>query len=137
MDEELTNNFELIDLLQDLHPFADPMSLMLGGEGAELRYPSVKAKVLQVVENINFMPTAQVGGEDIAFLHYTLGDTHFYISGRDKESEQRLAYGCICLQGRVPQLDYISIVDIVRCGAQLDFDWKPVPLGEVQPMMMD
>jgi hypothetical protein len=136
MEEDLTNNYELVELLQDLHQFADPMSLF--SDGAELRYPNAKEKVMRMVENINFLPSAQIVGSDsIAYLHYSLGDVHFYISGRDKEEVQRMAFGCICLPGRVPQLDYISIVDIVRCGAHLDFDWKPVPMDQVNMVTID
>jgi hypothetical protein len=37
----------------------------------------------------------------------------------------------------VANIAHIFVVDIVRARALLDFDWKPVPMTEIQPVMAD
>ena len=122
---------DLVNLLQQLRPFVDPMEMF--DEGLDLNYPVIKDMIRQVVDIINFMPSFTYPAESpTAFLHYSLNETHFYISSIDGVNEnQRNAFGCICRRGRISQMDFISIPDIIRCGARLDLGWKPIPLNEV------
>lgn len=67
----------------------------------------------------------------IVHLHYFRGSADWYIVERDIEQPQHQAYGYADLFGDSGELGYISIVEIIRGGAELDLHWTPKPLPEV------
>ena len=70
-------------------------------------------------------------GEDaIVYLHYFIGDFDWYITERDTESEQLQAFGLACIF--YDELGFISIVEIIQNGGELDFNWTPKTLAEVR-----
>ena len=70
-------------------------------------------------------------GEDaVVFLHYFLGDFDWYITERDTEPEQLQAFGLACMY--YDEIGFISIVEIIQNGGELDFNWTPKTLAEVR-----
>ncbi len=70
-------------------------------------------------------------GEDaIVYLHYFIGDFDWYITERDMEPEQLQAFGLACMY--CDEIGFISIVDIIKNGGELDFNWTPKTLAEVR-----
>lgn len=75
----------------------------------------------------------QDGLEDTAVvhLHYFLGSMNWWITGKDMETEQHQAFGLVDL-GHGAELGYISIVEIVKAGVQLDMYWQPQTLQQIK-----
>lgn len=97
----------------------------------------------RLIDVISFMPSSSIvqHGEDlsndIAYLHYSVGTTDYYITHRDRDTQQRNAFGAIDTGGMFMQMDYVSVHEILRAGAVLDFDWKPVPVKEIKTRSAD
>lgn len=71
------------------------------------------------------------GKDAIAYLHYFKNDCDWYITERDMEQEQLQAFGLACLNGDYPEIGYISIVELLSVGAELDLYWTPKMIGEI------
>ena len=75
------------------------------------------------------------GSAAIVHLHYFKGDMDWFITEKDAETPdepgQHQAFGLADL-GYGGELGYISIVELVRAGVELDLYWKPRPLAEIQ-----
>lgn len=82
------------------------------------------------------------GDEAIVYLHYFLGNMDWHITELDTDesfnpdgpvrplsSEQIQAFGFANL-GYGGELGYISIAEIISCGAELDLYWTPKTLRE-------
>ena len=69
------------------------------------------------------------GQQAIAQLHYFTGGCDWYITERDQETEQLQAFGLANL-GYGGELGYISIVEILESGAELDLYWTPKPISQ-------
>jgi hypothetical protein len=63
------------------------------------------------------------GDEAIAHLHYFTSGFDWYITERDMEEEQLQAFGLACVHET--ELGYISIVELLRNGAELDLHFMP------------
>jgi len=74
------------------------------------------------------------GDNAIVYLHYFTSGSDFYILERDMENEQYQAFGYTILNGDTEnaELGYISIIELLEIGAELDLYWKPIKLGEVK-----
>jgi len=75
--------------------------------------------------------TAGQGKAAVAQLHYFIGGCDWYITERDMLAEQHQAVGLADLGGGVEQ-GYISIVEVIAAGAELDLYWMPKPLSEIE-----
>jgi len=94
-----------------------------------------KDKLCELSALISSMPKTyeQDGkGEDaIAYLHYFKGAADWYITEKDMEAEQHQAFGLADL-GYGGELGYISLVEILGAGAELDLYFKPRTLAEIK-----
>ena len=90
-------------------------------------------------ERIATMPKTyeQEGKEDqaIVSLHYFRGNQDWYITEKDMETPeepgQHQAFGMTDL-GHGGELGYISIVELVAHGVELDLYFKPRTLAEIR-----
>ncbi len=118
-----------------LRHFVTPTELeVLGnccrGEEAEF-YMGKLAELGALVDN---MPTTYEtdgqGDNAVVWLHYFSRDCDWYITERDQEEEQLQAFGLTCMWEE--ELGYISIAELIECGAELDLYWTPKTVGEVK-----
>lgn len=72
------------------------------------------------------------GKDAIAYLHYFKNGCDWYITERDMEQEQLQAFGLACLNGDYPEIGYISIVELLSVGAELDLYWTPKTIKEIE-----
>ena len=83
---------------------------------------------------VKTMPVAYAtdgqGNQAIVHLHYFTAGADWYITERDCETEQLQAFGKTDL-GYGGELGYISLVEILECGAELDLYWQPRKLSEI------
>lgn len=90
------------------------------------------SKLAEMAGIVTTMPvtydTDGQGQQAIAQLHYFTGGCDWYITERDQENEQLQAFGLANL-GYGGELGYISIVEILECGAELDLYWTPQQLS--------
>lgn len=70
------------------------------------------------------------GKQAVAYLHYFTSGCDWYITERDSENEQHQAFGSANL-GYGAELGYISIVELLQHGAELDFYFTPKTLAEL------
>ena len=102
---------------------------MRGEEGAFF-----VGKMIEYAERIAAMPktyeTDGKGDEAIAHLHYFTGGCDWYITEKDCEDVQHQAFGLACIHES--ELGYISIVDLLRCRAELDLHFTPRTLAEIR-----
>jgi hypothetical protein len=102
-----------------------------GGEGRFFRN-----KLVEMAETIKTAPvTYQTDGlGDLArvVLHYFRGNQDWYITERDIETQQHQAFGLADLGEGYPETGYISIVELIRHGVELDLYWTPRTLAEVK-----
>ena len=93
-----------------------------------------KAKLIELANLVESMPKTyeQDGKGDaaIAYLHYFTSGCDWYVIEKDMESEQHQAYGVANL-GYGPEKGYVSIVEILAAGAELDLHFKPQPLSGI------
>ena len=93
-----------------------------------------------LAERIRAMPhtyqQSGVGRNSIAHLHYFLGNSHWYITEKDKFGGVRQAFCFAILQGdwMNAEFGYVSIAELTRIGAEVDLTFKPQRLAEVIAM---
>lgn len=92
-----------------------------------------------LTHRINVMPKTyeQDGKGDAAIvhLHYFTSGADWFITENDINHDgegQHQAFGLADLFHDGGELGYISIVELLRCGAELDLYWTPATLGEVK-----
>ncbi|MFA7399695.1 MAG: hypothetical protein WCZ98_04355 [Sideroxydans sp.] len=94
-------------------------------------------RLTTLADHIGFMPDCSVIDpkedvrNDVAFLHYTLEETHWYITHRDSGKRQWTAHGLIYKGEGLSNRDDICVVEILRAGASIDLDWQPKPLRHI------
>lgn len=95
------------------------------------------AKMAELAELVAKMPATY--GQDvpdpIAYLHYFTNGADFFITEKDAANDgegQAQAYGLADLFGDGGEVGYISIREVIECGAELDFHFTPRPLSEVR-----
>lgn len=113
------------------------MAAMLEGiQGEECDF--FIGKLIEIAERIAAMPTTYATdgqGEDaIVHLHYFTGGCDWYITEKDCENVQHQAFGLACIHES--ELGYISIVELLRCGAELDLHFTPRTLAAVRQERM-
>jgi len=99
--------------------------------------------IFELSERIRKMPhTYQTDGQGdkaIAYLHYFIGGSDFYITEKDMGKEQLQAYGLSVLNGdwQMSEMGYISIEEIkdITKGilfCDLDLYWTPKSIAEIK-----
>lgn len=98
-----------------------------------------KAKLVEMAERIKAMPhsyqTDGQGDAAVVHLHYFTGGADWFITEKDVDADregQHQAFGLADLFRDGGELGYISLVEILGCGAELDLHWTPKPLSEVR-----
>ena len=74
------------------------------------------------------------GREALARLHYFTGGCDWWIVEKDSDPDgegQIQAFGIADLGQGYRKLGYINLVEIIRAGAELDFHFTPVTVGEI------
>jgi hypothetical protein len=108
----------------------DVINLLCQGEEKQFYYD----KLVELANIVETMPvtyqTDGQGDQALIQLHYFTPSADFYITERDCEDEQLQAFGKADL-GYGAELGYISIVEILRNGAELDLHWNPKKLCEI------
>ena len=106
----------------------------LRGEEGE----SFKDMLRQLVLRISAMPETYgqdgLGDQAIVYLHYFSGGMDWYITERDSDPEsagQIQAFGLANL-GYGGEIGYISIVELLANGVELDLHWAPCTLASIQ-----
>ena len=102
-------------------------------------------KMVELDQRIKAMPVTYqqdgLGDNAIAYLHYFTAGSDFYITEKDKVSKddepadfQVQAYGYAILNGdeQNAECGYISLPEILRCNAELDFHFTPATLGSIK-----
>jgi hypothetical protein len=73
--------------------------------------------------------------DPVAYLHYFTGSADFYITEKDMDCPdspgQHQAYGLADRYHDGGEIGYISIVELLANGAELDFHFTPKPLSAV------
>jgi len=92
-------------------------------------------KMVEMSTLINAMPHTYdqdgLGDQAVAYLHYFSGDMDWYITEKDMEDDQYQAFGLADL-GYGGELGYISIVELVQSGVELDLHFTPTTLEEIR-----
>jgi hypothetical protein len=95
-------------------------------------------KMESIINIINLMPKVYEQEELESdkrkfYLHYFTASSGFYISEKDLSNEQLQAYGFVCLNGdkQNAEFGYISILEIINAGAEIDLHFKPCLQTEI------
>jgi hypothetical protein len=126
MDDKETQQFEeACEALQHFIGAAQKMALAEVIDGEESQF--FVGKLNELANIVATMPktyeTDGQGDEAIAHLHYFTAGFDWYITERDMEEEQLQAFGLACMFEK--ELGYISIVELLRNGAELDLYFVP------------
>lgn len=97
-------------------------------------------KIVEMAGIVSGMPktyeTDSQGDQAIAYLHYFSRGADWYITEKDAgdgpdDTEQHQAFGLADL-GHGGELGYISIVELVQNGVELDLYFTPKPLAAIR-----
>jgi len=93
-------------------------------------------KAVEIADIIKNMPVTYEqdgkGKSAVAYLHYFAGGADWYITEKDKETEQLQSFGLADLGFGFPELGYISIVELLENNIELDLYFTPKTLGEIE-----
>lgn len=137
---ELPNSMSLKQQIQVLRAFVGPaqLSAMFQGlAGEENIY--FRDKFSMMTEIIKNMPKTYeqeaMGDSAIVSLHYFTAGADWYITEKDVETAdapgQHQAFGMADI-GHGGELGYISIVELLRNGAELDLHFAPRTLASIK-----
>ena len=70
------------------------------------------------------------GNEAIAYLHYYKSGIDFFVTEKDMEEEQLQAFGLVNMNNEL-ELGYISIQEILELNFELDLNFVPKKLKEI------
>ncbi|MFK5950604.1 MAG: hypothetical protein QM500_17770 [Methylococcales bacterium] len=91
-------------------------------------------KAVELADRIKNMPVtydqASKGDKAIAYLHYFQGGVDHYIYEKDSEDEQLQASAAT--HGFVFELGYLSLVDELKKGFELDMHFSPTSIGDLR-----
>ena len=119
---------DLYEVMPTIRKFIGPSQLAVMVEGAqgEEREFFINT-MLELAELIDKMPstyqTQDEGSDSIAYLHYFKNDMDFYITEKDMEDDQIQAFGLAKIWEA--EFGYISIVELLENGMELDIHWTP------------
>lgn len=109
----------------------DCMIELLGGEESDW----FRDIIMLYAHRLRTMPKTyeqQDAKDPTVYLHYFNGGSDWWITERDMERPQFQAFGLASINGEDPELGYISIVELIRHGVELDLHFDPRPLSEVR-----
>ncbi len=94
-----------------------------------------KEKIDYFFELIQKMPktyeTDEQGDQAIAYLHYYKSSIDFFVTEKDIEDEQLQAFGLVNMNNEL-ELGYISIKEIIELNFELDLNFVPKTLEEIE-----
>jgi hypothetical protein len=124
-----------LDKLTQIMGSAQRAAMNAGLRGEERQF--FADKLDEYTTRFDKMPAtyAQEGlGEDaVAHLHYFTGSADWWITEKDSDQDgagQQQAFGLADLFQDGGELGYISLVELLANGAELDIHWTPKPLRE-------
>lgn len=127
-----------LEKIQDFMCTAQLLAIASGLRGEEKSF--FQEKVKEITETINTMPKTYEqdgkGDQAKAYLHYFKGGCDWYITEKDMgdgsgDTSQYQAFGLADL-GWGSELGYISIVELIRNGVELDFHYTPQTIAEIR-----
>ena len=93
-----------------------------------------KDKIDEIYTTVDTMPktyeTDGQGDKAIAYLHYFKNGIDFFVTEKDMEDEQLQAFGLVNMNGEM-ELGYISIKEILELNFELDLNFVPKKLKEI------
>lgn len=129
---------QLQSCMTSLKPFLSQQQFMamkefMKGEEGEF----FVSKFIEMGQRVNTMPyTYQQSKEadPIAYLHYFIGDSDWYITEKDKEDGVSQAFGYAILNGDLmfAELGYIPIDELASMGVDFDLHFEPTPLSKIK-----
>ena len=138
--DRLVTCVERPDRLTTFRQFVGPSqrqalyAAMQGEEGVFFR-----DKVKHLIAQLQTMPTTYqqdgLGEQAIVYLHYFTGGADWYITEQDMDTDgegQHQAFGLADLYGDGGELGYISLVELLETGAELDLYWTPKTLQAIR-----
>lgn len=132
----MATKIEAIEALQTLREFIGREQLTaisdaMRGEEKQFFFD----KLVEVAAIVGNMPhsyeTDGQGEQAMVYLHYFRGGMDWYIVEKDIEPEQLQAFGLADL-GYGGELSYISLVEVLAVGGELDLHFKPCTLASVR-----
>lgn len=127
---------EAIEAIKTVKQFTSAgqfQTLREGLRGDESQY--FQDKIMEYGERIATMPKSYEqdgkGNQAVAYLHYFTPSADFYITEKDMEAGQHQAFGLANL-GSGAELGYISLVEILEAGAELDLHFTPRTLEQIK-----
>lgn len=93
----------------------------------------------RVIDTLGTMPVTYgqdgKGMDSIVYLHYFMGGCDWYITEKDMDGGVQQAYGYSVLNGdyQMAEFGYISIIELLKIGAELDLHFTPKALKELIP----
>lgn len=132
----ITTKLQAATALHELHEFIGAAQLIAIGA---LCHSEEKQfffdKMIELASTVTTMPvtyqTDGQGDQAMVHLHYFIQGCDWYITERDSGTEQLQAFGKANL-GFGGELGYISIVELLEVGAELDLHWSPKTLSEIK-----
>jgi hypothetical protein len=133
MKLETPNACAELPLLRRFVPHRQLVSLVMNLDGEEGAW--FWKTLAELAELIRSMPQTYEqdgkGKEAVAYLHYFGGGgADFFITEKDMETEQLQAFGAASY-GYGFELGYISLVDALKNGLELDLHFKPQTLRAI------
>jgi hypothetical protein len=93
-------------------------------------------KIKELSNTFNTMPVTYEqdgkGEKAIVYFHYFCGNMDWYIIEKDTGNSQTQAYGYCDLGTGLPELGYISLIELAHNSIEIDLHWTPTTLGEVK-----
>ncbi len=127
---------EAIAAMRGLHGFIGPSQMkcladLCRGEEEQFFFD----KLCDLRDMISTMPKTYeqdgAGKDAVIYLHYFTGGCDWHITEKDMNAPQLQAFGLADL-GYGPELGYISIVELLENGAELDLYYRPRTLAQQQ-----
>lgn len=126
-----------LDALEGFIGLGQLRAMVAGCRGEEGDY--FRAKLVEMGERVAAMPKTYEqegkGDEAVVSLHYFVGGADWYITERDVNPDgagQIQAFGLADLFQDGGELGYISLPEIIACGAELDLHFEPRTLAAVR-----
>ena len=132
----MANQNELIEAIATLRKFMAPSQInfmvsQIRGEEHQFFIDKIK----EMANLVNTMPKTYEqdgkGGEAVVYLHYFFRGMDWYIIERDMEVVQYQAFGYADL-GHGAEAGYISIVELIQNGIELDLHFTPKTVNELK-----
>ncbi len=130
----MTQTTEAVKTLQQFIGKSQMQAMADNCRGEEREY--FKAKFVEMATIVANMPKTYEqdgkGDNAIVYLHYFTAGADWFIYEKDIEAEQHQAFGLADIYGDGGELGYISIVELLEAGAELDLHFTPITLYELK-----